>query len=253
MTTLFIADLHLSPSHPDLTQAFYDYLEYRAAEAATLYIIGDLFDYWIGDDAMGDFEHEVAAKIAAYADTGKDVYFIHGNRDFLIGEAFANEAHLTLLDDPSLIMLGDVPVLLAHGDAMCTDDEQYMEFRAMMRNPQWQQQALEMPIEARQAIAEQFRADSSDANANKPQNIMDVNQQAVAELMGEYQVRTLIHGHTHRPEVHDFDVNGELMRRYVVGDWRLDHDQDIDIGWEIRHDGLALTLEEFSLSELAYD
>lgn len=253
MTTLFIADLHLSPDVPQLVQAFHDYIDYRAAEADTLYIIGDLFDYWIGDDAMDDFQEDIAAKLAEYSAKGKDVFFIHGNRDFLIGEDFAHKAGLTILDDPSLIMLGDVPVLVTHGDGLCTDDEEYMKFRAMVRDPEWQRQALAMSVEEREAIARQMRDDSGEANHKKPEHIMDVNAQAVIDLMNQYQVRTLIQGHTHRPDVHDFEVNGATMRRYVVGDWRFDPTEDVDIGWEIRHDGLTLTLEEFKLSELAYD
>jgi len=253
MTTLFIADIHLSEERTELTEAFFNYLDYRAIEADTLYILGDLFDAWIGDDAMGDFENSVADKIAEYAAKGKEVFLMHGNRDFLMGNHFAQRAHLTILDDPSLVMLGDIPVLITHGDMLCTDDKKYMKFRKMVRNPLWQKMALAMPLSQRRKVAQQMREKSQTSNIDKPKEIMDVNHDAVVRLMQKYKVRTMVQGHTHRPDVHEFDVADGSMRRYVLGDWRINHEHDIDSGWEVRHDGLALTLEEFHLSELAYE
>ncbi|WP_043447939.1 UDP-2,3-diacylglucosamine diphosphatase [Halotalea alkalilenta] len=252
MITLFIADLHLSPEHPELTQALFDYLDYRAAGAHALYILGDLFDYWIGDDAIGEFERSVADKLAEYAGKGTQLYLMHGNRDFLLGQDFATAAGAELIEDPSLIMLGDVPLLLMHGDSLCTDDQEYMAFRAMVRDPQWQRSVLALPIAERLRMAAQLRERSGASNSNKSAEIMDVNPGAVERIMRQCQVRTLIQGHTHRPDVHEFLIDDEVVRRYVVGDWRLDREADVDIGWEVRHDGLTLTLEQFSLSELAY-
>lgn len=249
MTTLFIADLHLQQSKPELTQAFLDYLAGRARGAEALYILGDLFESWIGDDAIGDFERPIIEALRAFTETGSHLYVMHGNRDFLLGDTFATMTGAVLIDDPALITLNEeVPVLLMHGDSLCTQDQGYMQFRAMTRDPVWQKQTLSLPIEQRRQLADQMREGSNDANSDKADEIMDVNPEAVDEVMQQCHVRTLIHGHTHRPDVHDFRLHGEeVARRYVLGDWRMSE----DLGWELRLDGLTLTLESFSLQKLA--
>lgn len=223
MTTLFIADLHLQASRPALTHAFFDYLNTRAQAASALYILGDLFEHWIGDDGMGPFENQVAEALRHYSDAGHDVFFMHGNRDFLIQQGFANKAGLTLLEDPTLITLGDQQVLLMHGDAMCIQDQAYMQFRAQVRSPAWQQQVLAMPLQQRIALAEQLRVQSGEANASKATDIMDVDAHEVVRQMHAYQVTTLIQGHTHRPNDHQVDLGKhQVGRRIVLGDWRED-------------------------------
>lgn len=230
MTTLFIADLHLQASCPALTHAFIDYLNTRAQAASTLYILGDLFEHWIGDDGMGPFEHHVAEAIRQYSDAGHDVFFMHGNRDFLIQQDFADRARLTLLPDPTLITLGDQKVLLMHGDSMCVQDQSYMQFRAQVRSPAWQQQVLAMTLQQRLALAEQLRVQSGEANASKSTEIMDVDAREVVHQMHSQAVTTMIHGHTHRPADHQVDLGANVMgRRLVLGDWREDESATYDI------------------------
>lgn len=220
MTTLFIADLHLQAGRPDVTQAFFEYLDVHAQKATALYILGDLFEHWIGDDGMGPFEHQVAEALSRYAHQGRSVYVMPGNRDFLLGKAFAARAHLTLLDDPTLITLGDQRVLLMHGDSMCTEDQAYMHFRAQVRSHAWQQQVLTMPLDQRVALAAQLRAQSGEANATKSETIMDVTPDAVIAEMQKADVDVMIHGHTHRPNTHRVDLgHGHSGRRLVLGDW----------------------------------
>ncbi|MFC0268492.1 UDP-2,3-diacylglucosamine diphosphatase [Kushneria aurantia] len=250
MTTLFIADLHLQADAPELTQAFLDYMTWRASGADTLYILGDLFESWIGDDAIGEFEQQVIDALRAYTRAGGHLYVMHGNRDFLLGGRFAELTGAVLLDDPALISLGDdAPLLLMHGDSLCTQDEEYMAFRAMTRDPQWQQQTLALPLEQRRQLADRMREGSGTANSSKSDDIMDVTPEAVDDIMLKCHVRTLLHGHTHRPDVHDFRLHDdEVAKRFVVGDWRWNE----DIGWEVRQEGITLTLESFSLRELPY-
>ncbi len=249
MTTLFIADLHLQQDTPELTQAFLNYLAYRARDAHTLYIMGDLFESWIGDDAIGDFEQQVIDALRRFSDGDRHLYIMHGNRDFLLGERFAKLTGAVLIDDPATITIDkEVPALLMHGDSLCTQDGEYMQFRAMTRDPQWQQQTLALPVEQRRQLADRMREGSGSANSSKADDIMDVSQAAVEEIMEQCHVRTLIHGHTHRPDVHDFRLHGdEAAKRYVLGDWQHAKDE----GWEVRLDDATLTLERFSLSELA--
>lgn len=221
MTTRFIADLHLQASHPALTEAFFRYLNTTAQDASALYILGDLFEHWIGDDGMGPFERQVAEALRQYSDDGHQLYFMHGNRDFLIKDTFAQLAGLTLLDDPTVVTLDNERVLLMHGDSMCIQDQVYMQFRAQVRSPAWQQQVLAMPLQQRLALAEQLRVQSGEANATKADQIMDVDGDEVVRQMNTHAVTTLIHGHTHRPADHSVQLgNGLQGRRLVLGDWR---------------------------------
>lgn len=251
MTTLFIADLHLQQDAPELTRAFLNYLEYRARDAHALYIMGDLFESWIGDDAIGDFEQQIIDALRRFSDSGRHLYVMHGNRDFLLGEHFAELTGAVLIDDPAIMTIDDkTPALLMHGDSLCTQDSEYMQFRAMTRDPQWQQKTLALPVEQRRLLADRMREGSGSANGSKSDDIMDVSQDAVEDIMQQYDVRTLIQGHTHRPDVHDLSLqDGQSAKRYVLGDWHHGRDE----GWEIRLDDTTLTLSSFRLSKLSQD
>ncbi|WNK18831.1 UDP-2,3-diacylglucosamine diphosphatase [Halomonas piscis] len=233
MRTLLVADLHLSEHTPAMTRGFIRYLETTAPGARALYILGDLFDAWLGDDLL-DQPHplaetawEVIEALRRLADSGTAVYFTHGNRDFLIGERFADACRATLLPEVAEVELHGVAAVLLHGDSLCTRDSAYMAFRQQSRDPQWQAQMLAMPLAERAALARQMREKSGEANAAKAENIMDVTPTEVVKLMEAYGVTTMIHGHTHRPDVHDLIVAGEPARRYVLGDWS---DED---GWDL--------------------
>ncbi|CAM3296476.1 UDP-2,3-diacylglucosamine diphosphatase [Halomonas lysinitropha] len=253
MTTLLISDLHLHPGAPRITEGFLHWLEERARGCDALYILGDFFEAWIGDDLLELGEQDptgnaaLAARIAAalkqLADSGTAIYMMHGNRDFLLGERFASDAGATLLSDPSVVALGNERVLLMHGDSLCTRDEAYQAFRAQARHPLWQEQVLSMPIQERIALARQMREQSGEANSSKAEDIMDVTPSEVESAMAEHGVTTLIHGHTHRPAVHALEVEGRPAKRYVLGDWQPGK------GWEIViEDGGEPRLEAFSLS-----
>lgn len=238
---LLIADLHLQPSQPEIAQGFIDYLRGPAREASSLTILGDLFEAWIGDDYRGDFEQQIIAELQSCSASGTRLAFMHGNRDFLIGESFAADSGCALLEDPTVVELAGQRVLLMHGDSLCTRDEAYMAFRQQARDPAWQAQILALPVEERLALARKLREQSGEANSNKAEEIMDVTPDEVVAVMAEHGVRTLIHGHTHRPAVHDLDVAGEPAKRYVLGDWISDQ------GWQLRIESDALTLESFPL------
>ncbi|WP_110687200.1 UDP-2,3-diacylglucosamine diphosphatase [Salinicola aestuarinus] len=238
---LLIADLHLQPSQPDIARGFVDYLRGPAREASSLTILGDLFEAWIGDDYRGDFEQQIIAELRALNDSGTRLAFMHGNRDFLIGEDFAAASGCALLNDPTTLELAGQRVVLMHGDSLCTEDEAYMAFRRQARDPAWQAQILAMPIPERLALAKQLREQSGEANTNKAEDIMDVTPSAVEQTLRDHDARVLIHGHTHRPAVHDVDVDGESAKRYVIGDWRPDQ------GWQLRVETDSLTLESFRL------
>lgn len=220
MATLFIADLHLDPARPRIAALFERYLagaEVRGADA--LYILGDLVEAWIGDDDDAELPARIAAATRAVRDAGVPVYFMAGNRDFLLGPAFAECAGLTLLDDGTVHDIHGRRTLLMHGDVLCTDDLAYQAVRRQVRTPEWQAQILAMPLEARRAFAAKARADSKAHTGSTMESIMDVNADAVAGAMREAGVTRLIHGHTHRPAVHSFDLDGKTAERIVLGDW----------------------------------
>lgn len=220
MATLFISDLHLDPARPQITALFENYLasaEVRSADA--LYVLGDLVEAWIGDDDDAELPRRIAMATAAVRDAGIPVYFMVGNRDFLLGEVFARRAGVSLLDDGAVHEIHGTPTLLMHGDVLCTDDVAYQAVRQQVRAPQWQAQILSMPIEARRAFAARARADSRAHTGRANESIMDVNQAAVATAMREAGVKRLIHGHTHRPAVHEFTLDGAPAQRIVLGDW----------------------------------
>lgn len=217
--TLFISDLHLSPDLPRVTQGFFRYLEHaRGAEA--LYVLGDLFEVWVGDDNLDDFNTAVIAAFRALSDSGTRLFFVHGNRDFLLGQGFAEASGGTLLPESQLIDANGQRLLLMHGDQLCTRDEKFMAFRAQSRDPAWQQMMLEKPLDQRLMIAGMWRMQSKAMNSNKPENIMDVTPEDVVRVMQEAGVATLLHGHTHRPAAHELMVGDQPARRVVLGDWR---------------------------------
>lgn len=220
MSTLFIADLHLDDSRPKITSLFEQYLagdEVRRADA--LYILGDLVEAWIGDDDDAELPQRIASATRSVRDAGVPVYFMVGNRDFLLGETFAKRAGLTLLDDGVVHDLYGTPTLLMHGDVLCTDDVAYQAVRRSVRTPEWKAQVLAMSLDARRAFAARAREDSRAHTGNTLETIMDVNAEAVAEAMRKVGARHLIHGHTHRPAVHHFDLDGHTAERIVLGDW----------------------------------
>ncbi|NLA67355.1 MAG: UDP-2,3-diacylglucosamine diphosphatase, partial [Gammaproteobacteria bacterium] len=234
MTTLFISDLHQDPERPEITRLFGDFLEGEARRARALYILGDLFEAWVGDDdpsATGAF---VADRLATLSAAGVPVHFMHGNRDFLIGADYARRAGMHLLDDPTVVDLYGRPALLMHGDTLCTDDLAYQQFREQTRNPAWQAGFLAQPLEARLAFARQARAASRARqgelrDAGTMEAITDVAPGAVAAAFREHGVDLLIHGHTHRPAVHPLEVDGRACTRVVLGDW-YEHGSVLRVG-----------------------
>jgi UDP-2,3-diacylglucosamine hydrolase len=229
LTTLFISDLHLEGTRPEIGAQFLTFLQQEAVRAEALYILGDLFEYWIGDDDPNPHYAEMKSAIRSVSDSGVPVFFMHGNRDFLIGERFAAEANVRLLPDPYRVELYGEDVLLSHGDALCTDDLKYQEVRTVTRNPAWQAMMLKKPLEERQAIARQARADSVAHGGSIDPQISDVNQGAVEQLLKTHGVRTLLHGHTHRPAVHRFQLDGAPATRIVLGDW---YEQGSVVRWD---------------------
>lgn len=218
--TLFVADLHLDLARPHLVELFERYLagdEVRGARA--LYILGDLVEAWVGDDDDAELPGRIAAATRAVRDAGVPVYFMVGNRDFLLGEEFAGRAGFTLLDDAVVHDIGGTPTLLMHGDSLCTDDLAYQAVRAEVRTAQWQAQFLAMPLAARRAFAAKARDASRSHTGSASESIMDVNAGAVVDAMRGHGVTRLIHGHTHRPAVHALELDGHAATRIVLGDW----------------------------------
>ena len=220
MATLFISDLHLCAQRPAPTALFLDFLRRRAAHADALYILGDLFEYWIGDDAATDAEFSaIMTGLRSLTQSGVPVYLMHGNRDFLLGDGFTKATGCRLLPDPTLIDLHGTPVLLMHGDTLCTDDIDYQKFRRIVRDPQWIKNFLAQSRDQRNAVVRDLRATSKAAMADKQPDIMDVNPAAVEAAMRTHHVHHLIHGHTHRPAQHNLLLDGQAARRTVLGDW----------------------------------
>lgn len=240
MTTLFISDLHLHASRPEATQAFCQFLQEQAASADALYILGDFFDTWIGDDDDAPLGDEVAQALKALSDSGTKVFLMHGNRDFLLGQKFARSAGAELLEDPTVIDLYGTRTLLMHGDSLCTRDTEYMAMRQQLRSAAWQGQILAQPLAARRAFADGLRAKSKVMNSSKPEDIMDVTPDAVEECMRDHKVARLVHGHTHRPDRHPLVINGQSAERIVLGDWH-------DYAWCLRATPEDMTLEKWEI------
>lgn len=220
MSALFISDLHLSSSRPETTRLFERFLAGPALEAGKLFILGDLFDYWAGDDDLDEpFVAHIVNSIGALSRKGAHVYFMRGNRDFLVNAGFAKAARLDILDDPVRIELQDGPAMLSHGDALCTDDSDYQAFRARVRAPAWIAEFLAKPLTDRKRQIEAMRAQSELVKQVKSTAIMDVAPDAVREFFLAYGGIRLIHGHTHRPARHEHNVSGRICERWVLPDW----------------------------------
>lgn len=219
MSTLFISDLHLCQERPDITALFLRFLREVAPQAEALYILGDLFEAWLGDDMVLPEYHEAISAMQALSNLGVPVYVMYGNRDFLMREQFEKISGASIIHEPYIVDLDGQTTLLMHGDTLCTDDVAYQQFRAMVRNPQWQDELLAKTPEQRLALAREYRSMSKTEMAKKDEAIMDVNQQTVLATMRQHKVHHLIHGHTHRPGIHQFELDGEPAQRIVLGDW----------------------------------
>jgi UDP-2,3-diacylglucosamine hydrolase len=219
-TTLFISDLHLCASRPRINQLFFDFLATTARSADQLYILGDFFEYWAGDDDIDDpFNRSIIDAVSTLASSGVSIFLMHGNRDFLIGEKFCHAAGVTLLQDPTMIDRNGMRTMLMHGDTLCTDDVEYQNFRKQVRDPLWQRQFLAQPLAQRKAITEDLRRRSETEKQTKSLDIMDVTQASVAAALREHNYPRLIHGHTHRPALHRHVVDGNHCERWVLTDW----------------------------------
>lgn len=220
MAAFFISDLHLAPERPEATDALQQFLKATAAGAERLYVLGDLFEYWIGDEGLAmPMPAVVATAFRTLSDRDTQVFFMHGNRDFLLGERFAAAAGMRLLTDPTMVDLYGSRTLLMHGDTLCTDDVEYQRFRTMVRDAAWQSAFLAKPIEERIRMAQSVRGESEQAKQTKDMAIMDVAQSSVETVLREHGYPRLIHGHTHRPARHEHRVDGKLCERYVLADW----------------------------------
>ena len=219
MTVYFLSDLHLSDERPHISALFVDFLSGPALNAHAVYILGDLLEYWVGDDTLTRDPPGFAGALRALADHGVPSFLMHGNRDFLLGPQFARVTGCQLINDPTTISLFGTPTLLMHGDTLCTDDVAYQNMRAQVRDPKWQQQVLAQTWEQRVALAQRYRGESQKQTQLKPEYITDVNQQAVEAAMRAAKVTRLIHGHTHRSAVHDFMLDGQHAQRIVLPDW----------------------------------
>ncbi|MCB1670193.1 MAG: UDP-2,3-diacylglucosamine diphosphatase [Gammaproteobacteria bacterium] len=244
---LLISDLHLEPGRPDISATLIDFLRTRTQGSQRLYILGDLFEVWIGDDAPNPLADRIAAELRQLADRGVEIFLMHGNRDFLIGSDYASRCGAVLIEEPQLLSVADRRIALLHGDVLCTRDTGYLQFRKLVRNPDWQRDFLARPLEERRAFARQARQQSRQATAGNAAEIMDVTETAVTGLFTGLEVDTVIHGHTHRPAIHDLTVelrtgDPQTAQRVVLGDW----DQ---AGWYGQIDASGgVTLHSFPLS-----
>ncbi|MCP5161946.1 MAG: UDP-2,3-diacylglucosamine diphosphatase [Hahellaceae bacterium] len=219
MRALFISDLHLEPAREDITEAFLSFCDSIAPDAQQLYILGDFFEAWIGDDENTPLQIKIKQSLARLSARGVKIFFMPGNRDFLIGQGFADETGITLIPDPLVVDLNGIPTLLMHGDTLCTDDEEYLAFRARIRDPKRIKRLLSLPLVIRKLIARLLRLISKHRNKNKSIYIMDVTPAAVEQAMCTAGVTRLIHGHTHRPAIHKVPLPEGRGERIVLGDW----------------------------------
>ena len=216
MTILFISDLHLDESRPDITSAFFNFLENTAKGAQALYILGDFFEVWLGDDHQSEFNQSIIAALTKY---DSPLFLMHGNRDFLLGNGFCQQTAGTLLADPTVIDLFGEQALLMHGDSLCTQDTEYMKVRLMLRDEAFQKDFLSKNLQEREAFANAARRQSKEHTRESASDIMDVTQSEVELVMAQHQLKTLIHGHTHRPKIHQLQLSDKPAKRIVLGDW----------------------------------
>ncbi|AUG41932.1 UDP-2,3-diacylglucosamine diphosphatase [Pseudomonas chlororaphis] len=243
---LLISDLHLEEERPDITRAFLDLLGGRARSAQALYILGDFFEVWIGDDAMTPYQLSICQALRELSDSGTQVFLMHGNRDFMLGKAFCKAAGAILLKDPSVVDFYGEPVLLMHGDSLCTRDEAYMRMRRYLRNPVSLWILRHLPLRTRHKLARKLRNESRAQTRMKANDIVDVTPDEVPRIMQEFKVRTLVHGHTHRPAIHKLQIGDQAAKRIVLGDWDRQ-------GWALQVDeqGFQLAAFDFVPSPLA--
>ena len=220
MQTWFISDLHLDASRPNGIKIAQRFLSESVNKDDTLYILGDFFEYWLGDDDPAPALQPVLACISQLSNAGVTINVMHGNRDFLLGDQFANQYGCHLIKSDELIIdLYGVPTLIMHGDTLCTDDEDYIKFRQLVRNPAWQHELLSKSLNERTELVKGLRKMSQEAMSGKNSDIIDANQLAIEKTMRQHTVKQLIHGHTHRPAKHTFDLNGSKATRWVLGEW----------------------------------
>ena len=240
MAIYFISDLHLQPAREDLASALRNFVDDKIKSGDTLYILGDFFDAWIGDDEDGSFYQEIRICLKTWVDRGITIYFMHGNRDFLIGERFASETGVQLISDPTLIEHSGKKILLMHGDSLCTQDTEYMAFRQQVRSEPWQQQVLSLPLDQRRIMAADLRKKSQSMNSNKAEDIMDVTPAEVEKALADSSADILLHGHTHRPAVHPLTIHSRSCERIVLGDWDK-------IGWYVKAGKKGVRLRNFDI------
>ena len=236
MKPRFISDLHLSDKNPKLNQAFFKFLEESKEDCTHLFILGDLFEAWIGDDDDLPIHIEIKQALKAFATNGPETFFMHGNRDFLVGESFAKETGITILPDPYTLEINNQKVILSHGDFLCTDDVDYINFRNNVRSKNWQKDFLSKDLNERKLIASTMRNDSRQATSQKPLKITDVSLNSVYSFLEEHNPNIFIHGHTHRPKIHHHDA----IKRVVLGDWGSS-------GWYLSIIDNDLDLKEFKI------
>ena len=236
MKPRFISDIHLSKNSPHLTAAFKAFLVESKKACSHLFILGDLFEVWIGDDDNNSFHQEIKAALSEFTSNGPETFFMHGNRDFLIGEAFANEVGISILSDPYTLNINGLNVILSHGDFLCTGDVDYMDFRNMVRSEAWQKDFLSKNLDERNEIANSLRSTSKDATSKKSLEITDANPETINDFMQKNQPDIFIHGHTLRPKIHE----GNLFKRVVLGDWDKS-------GWYLSITENNLDLKEFKI------
>ena len=218
MATYFISDLHLEKIKSPITNIFTKFLD-ELNKNDSLYILGDLFESWIGDDDVSELSQYIADRLGSLSERNISVAIMHGNRDFLIGEDFCKDSSIELINDPLIIEINTKKVMLTHGDELCTDDKEYQAFRSVVRNPLWQKDFLNFPISKREKIAGEAKDASKDSKENKVMEIMDVNTDAVFKAFNDHEIEIMIHGHTHRPNIHKVSNEGKNLTRYVLGDW----------------------------------
>lgn len=240
MRYLFISDLHLEAQRPDITRAFLHLLQTRAVDVDALYILGDFFEVWLGDDNPDPLADQVSSALLALSRRGVAIYLMHGNRDFLIGRDFCRRSGCTLLNDPTVIEINGEPVLLMHGDSLCTDDTDYLRLRRWLRNPLSLFILRHLPLKARHRLGRKLRNESQQRTRYKALEITDVNHDEVLKVMRKHGTSTLIHGHTHRPAVHALELSDKPAQRVVLGDWDKH-------GWVLEVDGDGYRLERFEL------
>ncbi|MGE8354725.1 MAG: UDP-2,3-diacylglucosamine diphosphatase [Pseudomonas protegens] len=243
---LLISDLHLEEERPDITRAFLDLLGGRVRAAEALYILGDFFEVWIGDDAMTPYQLSICQALRELSNSGTQIFLMHGNRDFMLGQAFCKAAGATLLKDPSVVDFYGEPVLLMHGDSLCTRDEAYMRMRRYLRNPLSLWILRHLPLRTRRKLARKLRNESRAQTRMKANDIVDVTPDEVPRVMQEHGVHTLVHGHTHRPAIHKLQIGEQAAKRIVLGDWDRQ-------GWALQVDeqGFQLAAFDFVPAQLA--